>query len=198
MKYCSKCGKELFDEAVICVGCGCPVGNTAVNNVVESKPKQEVYTESKYLEENASQVKIFTFIAIGLGVLSLAIYLFVHIWIGALILVPAIVLLSLPQTAIRKEYNKNCSNKGGFKKYFKDLKGKFSALKLNAIIVIVIGVLLITFGVGIGVIDAESSSIPYDLKHLYYGYESDGFITQLDVLDNINNYANSDIYNYSR
>lgn len=25
MKYCSKCGKELFDEAVICVGCGCPV-----------------------------------------------------------------------------------------------------------------------------------------------------------------------------
>jgi len=25
MKYCQKCGKELFDEAVICVGCGCPV-----------------------------------------------------------------------------------------------------------------------------------------------------------------------------
>lgn len=25
MKYCQKCGKELLDEAVICVGCGCPV-----------------------------------------------------------------------------------------------------------------------------------------------------------------------------
>lgn len=25
MKYCSKCGKELFDEAVLCPGCGCPV-----------------------------------------------------------------------------------------------------------------------------------------------------------------------------
>lgn len=24
MKYCSKCGKELFDEAVYCPGCGCP------------------------------------------------------------------------------------------------------------------------------------------------------------------------------
>ncbi len=24
MKYCSKCGKELVDEAVICIGCGCP------------------------------------------------------------------------------------------------------------------------------------------------------------------------------
>ncbi len=26
MKYCSKCGKELFDEAVICPNCGCVVG----------------------------------------------------------------------------------------------------------------------------------------------------------------------------
>ena len=25
MKYCTHCGKELFDEAVICVGCGCAV-----------------------------------------------------------------------------------------------------------------------------------------------------------------------------
>ncbi len=25
MKNCTKCGKELFDEAVICPGCGCPV-----------------------------------------------------------------------------------------------------------------------------------------------------------------------------
>lgn len=24
MKYCTHCGKELFDEAVICPGCGCP------------------------------------------------------------------------------------------------------------------------------------------------------------------------------
>ncbi len=24
MKYCSKCGKELVDEAIICIGCGVP------------------------------------------------------------------------------------------------------------------------------------------------------------------------------
>ena len=30
MKYCSKCGKELFDEAVVCPGCGCPVPGTPV------------------------------------------------------------------------------------------------------------------------------------------------------------------------
>lgn len=35
MKYCTHCGKELLDEAVICVGCGCAVGgqnNQTVNN----------------------------------------------------------------------------------------------------------------------------------------------------------------------
>ena len=27
MKFCSKCGKELMDEAVICINCGCSVSN---------------------------------------------------------------------------------------------------------------------------------------------------------------------------
>ena len=27
MKFCSKCGKELLDEAVVCTGCGCAVAN---------------------------------------------------------------------------------------------------------------------------------------------------------------------------
>ena len=27
MKYCSKCGKELLDEAVVCPGCGCSMDN---------------------------------------------------------------------------------------------------------------------------------------------------------------------------
>lgn len=37
MKYCTHCGKELLDEAVICVGCGCAVGgqnNQTANNIV--------------------------------------------------------------------------------------------------------------------------------------------------------------------
>lgn len=27
MKYCSKCGKEILDEAVICPHCGCAADN---------------------------------------------------------------------------------------------------------------------------------------------------------------------------
>lgn len=29
MKYCTHCGKEIMDEAVVCVNCGCPVEGTA-------------------------------------------------------------------------------------------------------------------------------------------------------------------------
>lgn len=36
MKYCSKCGNELLDEAVICPKCGCPAAN---------EPKQETKEE---------------------------------------------------------------------------------------------------------------------------------------------------------
>lgn len=29
MKFCSKCGKEIVDEAVVCPHCGCAVSRTA-------------------------------------------------------------------------------------------------------------------------------------------------------------------------
>ena len=35
MKFCTKCGKEIMDEAVICPNCGCAVANAVV-------PKQPV------------------------------------------------------------------------------------------------------------------------------------------------------------
>ena len=28
MKFCTKCGHELVDEAVVCTNCGCATGNT--------------------------------------------------------------------------------------------------------------------------------------------------------------------------
>ena len=39
MKFCSKCGKELVDEAVVCTHCGCAVA-TVQNNV--PSPDDEV------------------------------------------------------------------------------------------------------------------------------------------------------------
>ena len=37
MKYCSKCGNELHDEAVICPKCGCPVPNAEANVVQDNR-----------------------------------------------------------------------------------------------------------------------------------------------------------------
>lgn len=44
--YCQKCGKEINDEAVICVGCGCPVKSKEADvqnnvNVKQDKPIKE-------------------------------------------------------------------------------------------------------------------------------------------------------------
>ena len=40
MKFCTKCGKELVDEAVVCIHCGCAVAGattaTAATPVVEN------------------------------------------------------------------------------------------------------------------------------------------------------------------
>ena len=34
MKYCSKCGNQVNDDAVICVGCGCKIDNGQANSPV--------------------------------------------------------------------------------------------------------------------------------------------------------------------
>lgn len=36
MKYCSKCGKEIMEEAVVCPGCGCLVENTQLKSTSDS------------------------------------------------------------------------------------------------------------------------------------------------------------------
>ena len=38
MKYCTHCGKELVDEAVVCPGCGCGVAGGAQVNSEEDIP----------------------------------------------------------------------------------------------------------------------------------------------------------------
>lgn len=40
MKFCSKCGKEIMDEAVICPNCGCSVKERAETVKVTEVPKQ--------------------------------------------------------------------------------------------------------------------------------------------------------------
>lgn len=52
MKFCSKCGKEIMDEAVICVGCGCPVSQTT--NIQPATPKRFCTHCGKEVSEQAT------------------------------------------------------------------------------------------------------------------------------------------------
>lgn len=36
--FCSKCGREIDDEAVVCVHCGCATGNFEKNNKEKEQP----------------------------------------------------------------------------------------------------------------------------------------------------------------
>lgn len=44
MKYCTKCGNELYDEAVLCPKCGCPVQNASIS---ADKPSGGLKTAAK-------------------------------------------------------------------------------------------------------------------------------------------------------
>lgn len=54
MKYCTHCGKELFDEAVICVGCGCAVSGYSPKtaNNISLKDSALLNTLSQRLNTN--------------------------------------------------------------------------------------------------------------------------------------------------
>ncbi len=66
MKYCSKCGKELFDEAVVCPGCGCMVGEPVTPPAEQSKKKESV------LKLAAKILMIISTVTMGLYIIPLA------------------------------------------------------------------------------------------------------------------------------
>ncbi len=65
MKYCSKCGNELLDEAVICPKCGCPAGPTPTPNGGSDK-LLKANKQSKIITAN-----ILNVIAFGLSIVAL-------------------------------------------------------------------------------------------------------------------------------
>lgn len=56
--FCQKCGKEINDEAVICVGCGCPVKSNT--NSVTTEPS--VAKPERESSSTASTALIFAFL----------------------------------------------------------------------------------------------------------------------------------------
>lgn len=68
MKFCTKCGNELLDEAVVCMKCGCAVQASApVNTPVKS-------VKAKKAEGSATRVET---INVGFCI-SVMVFLFLH------------------------------------------------------------------------------------------------------------------------
>ena len=55
MKYCTKCGTQLHDEAVICIGCGCPV-------IIMPPTQTKTVTAPKQSPQKDTLISVFNFI----------------------------------------------------------------------------------------------------------------------------------------
>ena len=64
MKYCTKCGNELMDEAVICPKCGCATGYQSISNNVQAS--------SSGLKTAAKILMIIGTVIMGLYIIPLA------------------------------------------------------------------------------------------------------------------------------
>lgn len=58
MKFCTFCGKEIADEAVLCLGCGC---KTQITNAKVS-PKATIFTQQIVIEEAEPQLATWAMI----------------------------------------------------------------------------------------------------------------------------------------
>jgi len=126
MKYCRQCGKELFDEAVICPGCGCSTGH-----------KQQTNAEISTLLTNLSEkVKTNGVIWLIIGILQIVAGIFVNWWmliVGVLNIVSSINDMNYSKTL--------ADNPSGIVKRYEPLAGPIITLVYNLVIGGVIGVI---------------------------------------------------------
>ena len=71
MKFCVKCGVELFDEAVICPKCGCLTPGSDFN----LKPDNRQVTKENSYNGESTLVSIFNFLATITSILALFLFL---------------------------------------------------------------------------------------------------------------------------
>lgn len=65
MKYCTKCGAEMLDEAVVCVKCGSPVINTqSFTQKIEKGNKKSLFLTATILNIIAFVVSMFCYFLI--------------------------------------------------------------------------------------------------------------------------------------
>lgn len=130
MKYCTHCGKELLDEAVICVGCGCTVGeqNTQTVNNMSFDGATLLNTLSQRLNTNG-------IIWLVIGILQILGGIFIN-WFLLIVGV-----LNVISSVRDMKYSKTLlENSTGIVAKFEPLTGPIITLVYNLVIGGVIGV----------------------------------------------------------
>ena len=156
MKYCTHCGKELLDEAVICVNCGCSVGGQgqSVFNNASVDGTALLNTLSKRLNTNG-------IIWLVIGILQILGGIFID-WF--LLIVGVLNIISSVQDM---QYSKSMlENPSGIVSKFEPLTGPIITLVYNLVIGGVIGVV---------------GSIYYFLAIRNFVMENKGFFQSLDA-----------------
>lgn len=69
MKYCQKCGKELFDEAVFCPGCGCPTVSNQPTNPIYSNDYPKIREFSEKVKSIYTISLVGTILCLGIGII---------------------------------------------------------------------------------------------------------------------------------
>ena len=146
MKYCIHCGKELFDEAIICPGCGCDPGSTSYNMKGVYSPGKN---PSAYVQELSGKVKteaiIWTVIASIQAFFGLIDLLFIDVTTGTILLV--ICALNFVNAYNDYKYSTEVLvNPSGIMARFEPLTGLIISLIYNLIFGGIIGVAAIIFG----------------------------------------------------
>lgn len=130
MKYCTHCGKELLDEAVICMGCGCPTGPVRGSRF-------SFAPETNLLEKLSTRIMTNAIIWIVIAAIQLLVGVWGEWWF--LLIVGALNMISAIQDV---SYSKRVVNDpAGIVGKFEPVAGPIITLVYNLLIGGVIGVI---------------------------------------------------------
>ena len=185
MKYCQKCGKELFDEAVICPGCGCQVSG-AIMPVEKETPEN---FKPEKLTGSTTLLTVLSVFSIAFVIAGLALFGFIDMTIGIIVSAVGIIAGFVADAYVRPELKK--AKKHGLNG--KEIYKKFRITKLIRTATICCGVALIIFGCCYALLNGERAKIPYDLKDsLHSSYDS--FFEQYNDAHDLYEYSTSKPY----
>lgn len=130
MKYCTYCGEKLFDEAVVCPNCGCPVDRQNVPTTNSMSPDGGVL-----LNTLSQRININGIIWFVIGVLQILGGVFIN-WV--LLVVGVLNIISAVQDM---QYSKTLFEKpSGTVAKFESLTGPVITLLYNLVVGGVVGV----------------------------------------------------------